>query len=331
MYQSLKEKSSDAFILYVLATDKLAYDFFKDKEYDNIVVESVDNIKEKYPILNKLQSERSVGEFNWTLSSFSMQYFLKKYCIEALTYLDADVFFYNDPGILFRELKNESVIITPHNYTPEYDLSKPCGRYCVQFVYVKNDDKGNEVLEWWRKSCEDCCCGIPTNGKFGDQKYLDDWLSRFPGVVHEEKNMGCGVAPWNIQQFDVSIEDGLVYVVNKITKVRTLLIFYHFHGIKEYCDNRNNRWWDFTEGYNKFEDENLINLYREYIKKIVFFSSEIPERNVYRLPKDFSLKYKLYLTLKITIKKIIKALNVVKTYKSVKNKNLYRESELLVF
>ena len=64
------------------------------KAYSDIIVQSLGDIKEAYPVLEKLQEERTRAEFSWTLSSFSIQFFLKKYNLESITYIDSDICFY---------------------------------------------------------------------------------------------------------------------------------------------------------------------------------------------------------------------------------------------
>ena len=139
LYESLKANCNYDFTLYFLATDDLAYEWLKNNNYEHIIVNSLNDLKTEYPVLERLQKERSRAEFSWTLSSFSIQFFLRKYSLDSITYLDADLCFYDDPKVLFEELTNESVIITPHNYTPCYDQSATSGRYCVQFMYFKNN------------------------------------------------------------------------------------------------------------------------------------------------------------------------------------------------
>jgi len=112
----------------------------------------------------------------------------------------------------------KSVLITEHRYTREYNQSETSGIYCVQFMTFKNDKNGMKALNWWRDSCNEWCYARFEEGKFGDQKYLDDWLDRFEGI-HSLKNLGGGVAPWNVQQYD-------------LCKKEFKLIFYHFHGFK---------------------------------------------------------------------------------------------------
>ena len=319
LYKSLREHSSDDFTLYILALDEEAYDWLKEKAYENIIVQSLDDIKNAYPILERLQQERTRAEFSWTLSSFSIQFFLKKYNFDSITYLDSDICFYSDPKILFDELNGESVIITPHNYTPKYDQSATSGRYCVQFMYFKNDEGGNKVLEWWRNECEKCCYGKYKDGKFGDQKYLDDWLSRFPTLVHEEKHIGCGIAPWNVQQFELSKENGAIFVQNKITKLKDKLVFYHFHGLKEFITEHSAFIWDFNSRY-EYSESVIDILYTPYTHKLENLVSKLPQRSfsVYVKPKQPSFFYLLYRTAKRSVKFFLKSLAFWRTFRSIK-------------
>lgn len=323
LYQSLQEQCSDSFTLHILATDDVAVDWLNKQGYKNVVVQSLNDIKEMYPVLNRLQEERTRAEFNWTLSSFSIQFFLKKYSLDAITYLDSDLYFYADPQILFDELDGESVIITPHNYTPKYDQSATSGRYCVQFMYFKNDEGGNKVLEWWRAACEECCCGTPTDGKFGDQKYLDDWLSRFPGIVHEEKHMGCGIAPWNVQQFDILEEEGKLYVQNKITKLKARMVFYHFHGLREYLDDEEKI--VFSLGGYEFSDDDVGFLCRPYADKLNELRRTVPNYVVPKIEKQNKCKkylYLIYRTLKISIKLFFKSFMFWNTMKELNTNDI---------
>ncbi len=330
LYESLRENCTDDFALYILATDDIAFKWLSENQHKNIIVNSITDIKEHYPVLEKLEQERPRNEFNWTLSSFSIQFFLKKYNLASLTYLDADLCFYSDPQVLFNELNSESVIITPHNYTPCYDQTATSGRYCVQFVYFKNDASGNKVLEWWRNACEECCCSTPKDGKFGDQKYLDDWLTRFPGLVHEEKHMGCGIAPWNVQQFDIEIKDDKFLITDKITKIKNTMIFYHFHGVKEFLEKDNSFIWDLSS----YELSNFVieNIYRPYTKKLEETSKALPEQNIRewaeQSQKPLTLPVLLFRTTKRSVKYFLKAFMFCRTMKQRKNEYDENKSKL---
>jgi len=122
-------------------------------------------------------------------------------------------------------------MITEHRYTKRYDKSKLSGKYCVQFVTVRNDERGLTALRWWRAQCLAWCYDRHEDGKFGDQKYLDDWPARFEGV-HELRHLGGGMAAWNVQQYDIFEEGGRVRGRDIASGAVFDLIFYHFHYLR---------------------------------------------------------------------------------------------------
>jgi len=134
------------------------------------------------------------------------------------------LFFFDKPAKILDEFhqSNGDVLITSHNYTPQYDQSHTSGVYCVQFMTFKNNPNTLHILRRWKDRCVEWCYSRVENGKFGDQRYLDDWLDRFRGV-HVLKNTAAGLAPWNIQKYDgqpCSTVNG------------SKAIFYHFHDLK---------------------------------------------------------------------------------------------------
>lgn len=200
-----------------------------------------------------IKSSRSRGEYCWTCTSSTIYYVLNKLGLPNCTYIDADMFFYQNPKVLIDEMPaDKHVIITEHRYTPQYDKSKLSGKYCVQFMYFDNTPESLDVLTWWRDRCLEWCYNRHEDGKFGDQKYLDDWTTRFK-CVHELKHLGGGLAPWNIQRFDFSlnqnkiegkvvISKGLEQIQNQNTEPAFPLgmgssfeaVFFHYHGVKLY-------------------------------------------------------------------------------------------------
>ena len=172
--------------------------------------------------LLEIRPSRTIAEYCWTCTPAIILYSIENFQLPLCTYLDADLFFFADPTPLITEMGNKSVLITEHRYTPKYDQTRESGIYCVQFMTFKNDPQGMKVLTWWRKACIDWCYARAEDGKFGDQKYLDDWPERFEGV-HILQHPGGGIAPWNVQQFN--------YKLNK-----NKIIFYHFHQFKMYED-----------------------------------------------------------------------------------------------
>ena len=254
MYESLK-KHSGVFHLYIFAFDDLSCKILKRLNLDSVTVISLGEFEDEE--LLGIKESRSAGEYCWTCTPSTIKYCIEHYNLESCTYLDADLYFYNDPSVLIEEMKEKSVLITPHRYTPEYDQSATSGIYCVQFMTFKNDKRGIEVLNWWRKACNAWCYARFEDGKFGDQKYLDDWPSRFEGVYVLE-DPGGGMAPWNIQQY-------------QLLEIDFDIIFYHFHNFKF-------RYNDTVElgGY-KLKSEDIEFFYIPYIKHLLRISQKLKE------------------------------------------------------
>ncbi len=213
MYESLKVHS-DLFHLYIFAFDDKSYNFLISQNLDKATVISLKEF-ENERLLN-IKNDRSIAEYCWTATGSTIKYCLDNYSLDHCTYLDADLYFFSNPKVLLDEVVDGSTLITEHRYTKKYDQSKSSGKYCVQFMTFFNNENSKRALNWWIDSCIDWCYACAEDGKYGDQKYLDDWIIRF-NDIHELRNLGGGVAPWNIQQYDLRQE-------NKRIRDRNLLL-----------------------------------------------------------------------------------------------------------
>lgn len=218
LYLSI-EQHTDDFLLYVMGMDRKCQEILNAIGFKHMIVECIDDVDS--PELAEAKGNRSRAEFCWTCGSFFTDYFLHKYELPDITYLDSDLMFYNSPKIVFDEFeqKKASVGLAPH-FT-KYPWT---GKYCVQYVYFKNDKDGTECLRWWRNECLKWCYSRVEDGKYGDQKYLDYFVERFNNVC-ETENRGVGIAYWNMN--DSKFKDGYTYY--KGNKWPT--VFFHYSGI----------------------------------------------------------------------------------------------------
>jgi len=200
----------------------------KSFAFENVTIISLKEFEDEE--LLTVKPTRSRAEYCWTLTSSIILYALNAFKIDHCIYLDSDLFFFASPQLLIDEMGDNSILITPHRYTLKYDQSQKTGIYCVQFVVFKNDARGLAALYWWRKSCLAWCYNRFEDGKFGDQKYLDDWPERFDGVFVSE-NLGAGVAPWNMQQYVFAKEEDTIVGTEIATGNKFLVIFFHFHSL----------------------------------------------------------------------------------------------------
>ena len=218
LYLSLEQQTSD-FVLYVMGMDRKCQEILSAIGFKHMIVECIDDVDS--PELAEAKSNRSRAEFCWTCGSFFTDYFLHKYNLPDITYLDSDLMFFSSPQVVFDELerKNASVGLAPHFM--KYPLF---GKYCVQYVYFKNDIYGSSCLRWWRDECLKWCYSRVEDGKYGDQKYLDYFADKFNRVCEIEIR-GVGVAYWNMN--DNSYKDGYTYYKGQ----KWPTVFFHYSGI----------------------------------------------------------------------------------------------------
>jgi hypothetical protein len=200
LHRSL-EQHADEYRLWILCMDDLAFDTLRKLQLSNVSLISLHEVETLE--LRNVKSGRTVGEYCWTLTPFTFSFvFERDVNAKRVTYLDADTWLLHSPLQIFSELEETSkaVLITEHGYAPEYDQAVISGRYCVQFVtFVR--DRGDAVLLWWQERCLEWCYSRTENGKFGDQKYLDEWPIRFVECVHVLRDKAICQAPWNAKRF----------------------------------------------------------------------------------------------------------------------------------
>lgn len=263
MYYSLVEHCP-SFHLYIFAFDDKLVNALMKMKLDHVTVVSLKEFEDEE--LLAVKPTRTPGEYCWTCSGSTILYCLQHYNIGSCTYIDSDLYFYADPSVLIDEMGNDDVLITEHRYTPKYDQSKTSGKYCVQFMTFKNNANGLKILKWWRNACLEWCYNRCEDGKFGDQKYLDDWTTRFQGV-HELQHLGGGVAPWNMQQYEFIRKGKSVYGVESSTKKVFPVVFFHYHSLQCYRKGFMREFWVVDRGYELPLSARKL-LYSEYLSKL---------------------------------------------------------------
>ncbi|MHB1922493.1 MAG: hypothetical protein ACYCOO_09685, partial [Chitinophagaceae bacterium] len=228
LYESLAN-CCEEFHIYVFAFDPTADEILRKLAFPKMTVISLHEWENEE--LLSIKSSRSRAEYCWTCSSSILYYTITHFQLDHCTYLDADLYFYQDPRILLEEMGDQSILITEHRYSPQYEKSLLSGKYCVQFITFKNNDWGMKALRWWKDRCIEWCYNRHEEGKFGDQKYLDDWTTRFKGVW-VLNNLGGGLAAWNIQQYEAWKMGDSVICREKSTGREFQPIFYHFHYVR---------------------------------------------------------------------------------------------------
>jgi Nucleotide-diphospho-sugar transferase len=265
LYRSLEAVCGD-FHLFIFAFDDTTDSVLRKLNLPKASIISLKQFEDAE--LLQVKPSRSRAEYCWTATSSTILYVLEKYNVDMCTYLDADMMFFDSPKTLFDEIGEASILITEHRYTKRYNKEAKSGIYCVQFVSFRNDERGLKALRWWRERCLEWCYARTEDGKFGDQKYLDDWTTRFEGV-HVLQHLGGGMAAWNVQQYDVFEKNGKLLGREKISGSEFPIILYHFHYLRFLAGNR------VELGRRILSDEVLHSLYSPYLKKLERAKKEI--------------------------------------------------------
>lgn len=304
LYESLIE-CKHSFHLYVLCFNDECFHALSLLNLEKVTLIKLNEFEDQ-ELLN-IKNGRTMGEYCWTCTPSIIRYCISRFKLESCTYLDADLCFYSSPDVLLRELSDKSVLITEHRYTRKYDQTRISGRYCVQFMTFKNEELSLKVLDWWRERCLEWCFSTPENGKFGDQKYLDDWMTRFD-CVHELKHLGGGVAPWNMTQYSYK-KSGSLVILSK-DNVEYPLVFFHFHALKIYDDKYDLGVYDLNE--------DIVNLiYKPYLLELEKIDLKLKEMGLdfnWHAKKPYDQSLRGYLS---RLKRMIK-----------RNLNIYTKKEL---
>jgi hypothetical protein len=146
--------------------------------------------------------------------------------VDLITYLDADLFFFADPAPIYEELADRSIGIIGHRFPPFLQGLELYGIYNVGWVSFRRDAHALACLRWWRERCLEWCYDRYEDGRFADQKYLDDWPSRFQRVA-VLGHKGANLAPWNLANYTIRANGDRVLVDEDP------LIFFHFHRLRQ--------------------------------------------------------------------------------------------------
>jgi hypothetical protein len=261
MIQSLLEVMPDAFI-YILNPGDTNYKI----QNENVKIFNWSEIANEE--LKRAKSNRTHQEFCWTCASWFMNFLLQKYDIPMLTYLDADIMFFNSPEIIFQEIGIKDIAIVPHRFATE-ELQKRLevnGKFNVSWITIRNSPIGHKCIQRWSKQCLEWCYYRIEGNKMADQKYLDEWPELYGNNLCIIQNIGVNVAPWNVGKYTIILRDHKIYIEEIIWDKEgmgvlnnsQLLIFYHYHEFKDE---------NFLTGYSISDNVRKI-IYEPYIKKI---------------------------------------------------------------
>ncbi len=199
----------------------------------------------KYPVIEvaELQSPHFQGmneryylyELVWALKPFFGEYIVQKYQPEIMLYFDSDILIFHNFSSLEAQLKQNSIVLTPHVCSlveEEKAIVQPndvdfikAGVFNAGFFGLKLPSLNSEkFLTWWKERLVYYGSSTISTGFYGDQKWLNLVFILFE-EVHILKSPGYNVAHFNLHERRLTNRNGILYVNGQFP-----LIFYHYSG-----------------------------------------------------------------------------------------------------
>ncbi|MGA2585576.1 MAG: glycosyl transferase [Candidatus Aminicenantales bacterium] len=227
LYRSLRKHCSE-FRLWVLCMDEATHEVLTQLKLPEVELIALKDFERNDESLRSAKQNRSQVEYYFTCTPSLPLYVLNHWPeVDLITYLDADLFFFSDPGPLFAELGTGSIAIIGHRFPPRLrQYREKYGIYNVGWLSFRRNEHALACLNWWREQCIAWCYDREEEDRFADQKYLDDWPIRFHNVVVLE-HKGANLARWNLANYRIDFRNGKCWVDEDP------LIFFHFQGFRQ--------------------------------------------------------------------------------------------------
>ena len=209
LHRSLIEHAGE-FKLRVLCMDDASRAFLEQRALANTELHTLAELERADPALVATRAERSWTEFCWTTAPAFTRYALELARPRSvLAWVDADVEFNQDPRRLLDELKDGSILLTPHEYRRAFPgaaqadlLTRAYGRFNGGTLLLRRDQQGLAAAGLWRERTLAWCHNRREPGLFGNQLHLDDFPHRF-SRARVMAVPGGVMGPWHGGGFEV--------------------------------------------------------------------------------------------------------------------------------
>ncbi|WP_338875737.1 glycosyl transferase [Spirosoma sp. SC4-14] len=216
-----------------------------------------------------------ITELNTAVKPYYIDFFFKHYPeATEVIYFDPDIIVFQPLDVLNTNLKQYSLVLTPHICSPTPDWERPneqhhlnTGIFNLGFIGLRKDSTSQHFIDWWKQRLAYECRNDLCNGLFVDQQWVN-FAPLYYDNVWIEKHMGYNVAYWNLHERHLSADQTGQWWVNETE----LLQFFHYSGYSPYRPNDVSKYqtrytFDETEipGIDRSDAKPLFDLYRNQL------------------------------------------------------------------
>ncbi|MGF7214300.1 hypothetical protein GGR92_000440 [Spirosoma lacussanchae] len=179
-----------------------------------------------------------ITELNTAVKPFYIDYFYKEYPdATEVIYFDPDIIVYQPLRKLDQDLKQYSLVLTPHTCSPTPDWERPneqhhlnTGIFNLGFIGLRNDSIARQFVSWWKDRLVYECRIDLCEGLFVDQHWVNFAPVYFDNVLIEQ-HLGYNVAYWNLHERILGKDEAGQWVVNGPDgRPAAPLQFFHYSG-----------------------------------------------------------------------------------------------------
>ena len=231
LYLSLRRRSRpQRAVLAVLALSERCEQILRRLALPDLLILPVAQLEQREPRLLQARGNRKLVEYYFTLSPW-----LIKAALNAVpearraTYLDSDLYFFSNPGVLWQEIGDAPMAFVEHRFSQDYIDKIAFGRFNVGWNTFDRSAEAQQALHWWGERCLEWCYDRIEGEKFADQGYLGPLERQFKGV-HVLMYPGINLAEYNLDNYKLSLTksgpavDGLP------------VVYWHMHCLFEQAD-----------------------------------------------------------------------------------------------
>ncbi|GAB1309293.1 hypothetical protein KH5_19760 [Urechidicola sp. KH5] len=155
--------------------------------------------------------------------------------LEAIYYLDPDLFFYDSLHAINKVLQDKAMALTPHILTPiardgkfpDENTFLQFGVFNLGFIGLSpQHQEALQMLDWWEHRILNYGFDRPQKGYFVDQLWMN-FAPIFYDKIEIIKSFGYNMAPWNLHERNIVEHTDDVIKLNDGND----LVFYHFSKI----------------------------------------------------------------------------------------------------
>ena len=198
--------------VHAMVTDSIAKEVALG---ENFIVYPMEQIREKRNFLD--WDKKTFSEKLFTIGPTFILHVLQSLPEgRRVLYLNSDIFFLRDPHEIWPVPKVWDVKLFPHNYSLINKIRlKKFGELNAGAMAITKSEESLKVIANWANECASWCFDRTENGKYADQKYLEDF-ERWSSKVSKAKSKTLNLASWVSAPKDSDFQN---------------CVFYHFHGL----------------------------------------------------------------------------------------------------